>query len=54
MTPLAGSNVKYLNFEIIQSVVNIFTKISDAYRGTINIKHIKQDFSSKAWVGPPG
>ena len=28
LTPLARSNVKYFNFLIIKSVVNIFTKLS--------------------------
>ena len=42
-----GSKVKYLNFEITKSVVNIFTKILHAGRGKIEMKHVKQDFSLK-------
>ena len=30
LTPLAGSKVKYLNFVITQSVVDIFNEISHA------------------------
>ena len=41
-----GSKVKYLNFAITQSVVNLFTEISHADRGT---KNRKRDFRSKAW-----
>ena len=52
--PQEGSKVKYLNVAITQSVANIFTEILHADRGTIDMKHIKQDFNSKAWVGPPG
>ena len=44
--------VKYLNFAITQSVVNIFAESLHADRGTINMKHIKCDFRSKAWVRP--
>ena len=36
--------VKYVNFAITQSVVNIFTEILHADRVTINTKHIKCDF----------
>ena len=43
-----GSRVKYLNSAITKSVVNIFTEIPHA--GTLDMKHIKQDFSLKAWV----
>ena len=50
LTPLVGSNVKYLNFVITQSVVNIFTENSHANRDTIIMKHIKRDFSLKDWV----
>ena len=50
MTPKVGPKVKYLNFAITQSAVNIFIQISHADRGTINMKHIKQDFRPKACV----
>ena len=43
--PLVGSKVKYLNFTITQSVVNIlFTEISHADRNTINKKHLNVIF----------
>ena len=46
-----GSKVKYLSFAITQSVVNIFiTEISHADKGAMDMKHIKQDFSSNSWV----
>ena len=38
---------------ISQSVVNIFTEISHADRGTIIMKHTKRDFLSNACVPPP-
>ena len=44
------SNVKYLNF----AAVNILTKLLHASRETIYMKHIKQNFSLKAWVQSPG
>ena len=47
----AGSKVKYLNFAITKSVVNIFYEILHAGRRIIDKKHIKQDLSLKAW-GP--
>ena len=47
------AKVKYLNFAITQSVVNIFTKISHADRSTIIMKHLKRDFKSNAWVRAP-
>ena len=37
-----------------ESIVNIFTEISHADRGTINMKHIEHDFRLKAWFRPPG
>ena len=49
-----GSKVKYLNFAIRKSVVNIFTKTSHADIGAINMKHIKRDFQSKACGPSPG
>ena len=51
--PQVGSKVKYLNFAITKSVMNFFNEISHADRGTINMKHIKCDFRSKACVGSP-
>ena len=45
-----GSKVKYLNFTITQSVVNIFTEIVHAGRVTIDMEPIKHDFRWKAWV----
>ena len=53
LTPKVKSNVKYLNFAITQTVVNIFNEISLADRGKINMKYIKRDFRSKdptPWV----
>ena len=37
-----------LNIQIDKSVVNIFTNILHIDRGTIDMAHIKRDFSSKA------
>ena len=54
LTPYVGSKVKYLNLAITQLVVNILTEISHADRGTIDMKHIKRDFRSKALVRAPG
>ena len=54
MASSAGSKVKCFNFAITKSVVNIFTNISFADRSTNDLKHIKQDLSSNAWVWPPG
>ena len=51
MTPPKGSKVKYLNFAITKAIVNIyFAEILHAGRATIDKKHIKLDFSLKAWV----
>ena len=54
LTPTKGSNVKYFNFAITKAVVNFFAEILHAARGAIDIKHIKQDFSLKAWVQSSG
>ena len=54
LTPPKGSKVKYLNFAITKAVVNIFAEIWHAGRGAIDMKHIKRDFSLKAWVRSPG
>ena len=50
------SKVKYLNFAITQSVVNISSEISHADRGTIHVhmKHFKLDLRSKAPGGLRG
>ena len=50
-----GSKVKYLNFAVTKAVVVIFfTEFLCASRGSIDIKHIRQDFTLKAWVQYPG
>ena len=50
LTPPKGSKVKYSNFPITKAVVNIFAESLHAGRGAIDMKHIKLDFSLKAWV----
>ena len=50
MTPPKGSKVKYFNFSITEAIVDIFAEILHAGRAAIDMKHIKQDFSLKAWV----
>ena len=50
MTPPKGSKVKYFNFAITKAIDNIFAEILHAGRAAIDMKHIKQDFSLKAWV----
>ena len=48
--PLAESKVKYLNFTITKLSIFLTATLHTA-RGTIDIKHIKQDFSFKVpWV----
>ena len=37
-----------------KSFINIFTENSHADRSTIDMKHIKYDFSLKIWVDPNG
>ena len=54
LTPLKGSKVKYLNFTITKTVVNILAEILHEGRGAIDMKHIKPDFSLKAWVQSTG
>ena len=49
-----GSVVKYLDFVILKANVNIFSEILHAGRAAIDMKHIKWDFSLKAWVRAPG
>ena len=46
--------LKYLNFAISQSVVNIFTEILQADISTMNMKQTKQDLSKKARAQPVG
>ena len=50
LTPPKGSKVKYLNFAITKAIVNIFAEILHTGRAAIDMKHIKRDFSLKAWV----
>ena len=56
LTPPNGSKVKYSNFAITKAVtvVNIFAEILHAGRGVIDMEHIKEDFSLKAWIQFPG
>ena len=54
LAPSAESKVIYFNLAITKTVVNFSTDISHAERGTRDIKHIKRDSSSKAWVRPLG
>ena len=49
-----GSKVKYLNFAITKAIVNIFSETLHAGRAAIDMKHIKRDFSLKAWVRARG
>ena len=42
--------MKYLNFAITKAIVNIFAEILHAGREAIDMKHIKRNFSLKAWV----
>ena len=44
------SKVKYFNFTITKAIVNIFAEVLHAGRAAIDMKHIKRDFSLKAWV----
>ena len=50
MTPPKGSKVKYFNNAITKAIVNIFSEILHEDRAAIYMKHIKWDFSLKAWV----
>ena len=52
LTPEAGSKVKYVNFAVTKSVVNI-SETLHADRSKIDIKHIKCDFSSNVSILPP-
>ena len=54
LTPPKGSKVKYLNLAITKAVVIILAEILHAGRETIDMKHIKRDFSLKALVQSPG
>ena len=53
LTPPKGSKVKYLNFAITKAIINIFAEFLRAGRAAIDMKHIKKDFSLKAWVQAP-
>ena len=50
MTPPKGSKVKYCNIAIAKAIVNIFAEILLTGRAAIDVKHVKRDFSLKAWV----
>ena len=52
LTPPKGCQI--FNFAITKAAVNIFAEILHSGRGEIDMKHIKQDFSLKAWVRSPG
>ena len=54
LTSTKGSKVKYLNFAIAKAIVNIFAEVLHASRAAIDMKHIKRNFSLKAWVLAPG
>ena len=55
MFSLYWLKVKYLNFAITQSIVNIFfTEISHADKGTIDLKHIKWDLVRRHQSSPLG
>ena len=49
-TPPKGPKVKYSNFPITKAIINIFAEILHTGRAAISMKHIKRDFSLKAWV----
>ena len=54
--PPKGSKVKYINFAITKAIINIFAiniEILHAGRAAIDKKHIKRDFSLKAWLLAP-
>ena len=51
LTPLTPP---YLNFAITKAVVNSFVDNLHAGKGAVDMKHIKQNFSLKAWVHSPG
>ena len=50
LTQPKGTKVKYFNLAITKAIVNIFAEILHASSAAIYMKHIKQDFSLKAWV----
>ena len=54
LTPPKGSKVKYFYFAITKAIVNIFAEILHVGRTITDMKHIKRDFSLKAWVRAPG
>ena len=47
-----GSKVKFLNFAITKSVVNIFTEILHADGVTLDMKHINRNFRWNALSDP--
>ena len=49
-----SSKVKYLNFAITKSAIDILTRSLQADRETIDMKHINHNFSLKAWPSPLG
>ena len=46
--------IKYLNFAITQSVVNIYTELLRADRCTTGMRHIKWELSSNGSAPPSG
>ena len=46
--------VKYLNVAITKAGVNIFVENLHAGRAAMDVKHVKWDFSLKAWVRASG
>ena len=48
--PFDPTKVEYFNFAITKAIVNIFAEVLHAGRVAIDMKHIKRDFSLKAWV----
>ena len=54
LIPPKGAKTKYSNFAITKAVVNMFAKILHADRAAKDMKHIKRNFSLKAWVRAPG
>ena len=54
LIPPKRAKTKYSNFAITKAVVNMFAEILHADRAANAMKHIKRNFSLKAWVRPPG
>ena len=53
LTPLVESKVQYLKLGNSWVNCQYFTEILYAGRGTIDMKHIRQVFSLKAWYSNP-